>query len=154
MTPSADTYGGWKNHFLRLGRWRDRALTALGDYDGHSFHDANDFVLAYFVWCHSMREWLINSGAISRQRLDWRLHEFVEWEVCRDIANRSRHFELRRKPRDKDWSIRREHDIWAQMEDRPMRHKLFVVSGDRIFEADELVDRTYEMWLHITQQLD
>lgn len=150
---SADTAGGWINHFQRMERWKDRALLALDDHEGYSFNDANDFVLTYFVWCHSMREWLINSQTMSRQKLDFELHQFVEWEMCRDIANRCRHFELKRKPRDKDWSITREYDIWAELDNRPMRHKLHLVSDDRIIDVRELVCRTFEIWEELLQKI-
>lgn len=143
---SADTVGGWQNHFKRLGRWRKRVLTAIEDTERYDFHDVNDFVLAYFIWCHSLREWLINSETIERRSLDRQLGHFAQWAVCRDIANRSRHFHLTRNPRDKDWSISREYDLWAKLENRPERHKLHIVSDDRIYSVEDLIEETYQMW--------
>lgn len=146
MRDSADTYGGWKNHFKRLSRWRDRVEYAYEQPEQHKIHDVLDFILAYFVWCHSLREWAINSKAISRQKLDWLLHEYVEWEICRDIANRQRHFEINRKPRDKDWSVGREYNPF-----NPPEHRINIFSGNRIFEARDLVRRTHQMWDEISR---
>lgn len=148
---SADTIGGWQNHFKRLERWKNRVLESMEDTSKADLHDVNDFVLAYFMWCHSLRDWLIKSETIDKDELDFELSHFVEWPVCRDIANRNRHFKITRNPRDKDWSIGREYDWQAKGENRPERHKLFVVSGDRIFNVDDLVNRTFEMWRQIVK---
>lgn len=146
LKSSADTIGGWQNHFRRLERWKNRVLSSMENTSRADFHDVNDFVLAYFMWCHSLRDWLIQSEVIGSDELDLKLGQFVEWAVCRDIANRNRHFKITRSPRDKDWSISREYDWQASVENRPERHRLFVVSDDRIFMVDDLVNRTFEMW--------
>lgn len=148
---SADNIGGWQNHFKRLERWRKRVLDSMEDTSKSNFHDVNDFVLAYFMWCHSLRDWLIKSEAMDRAELDRELGQFVEWAICRDIANRNRHFKITQNPRDKDWSIHREYDWQAKVENRPERHRLLVVSDDRIFVVDDLVNRTFEMWQKIVK---
>jgi len=143
---SADKTGGWENHFSRLTRWKQRIEKTFENPTEYDFHDVNDYLLTYFVWCHSGREWAINSGVIDQKHLDMLLDRFVEWEICRDIANRQRHFEIDRNPRDKDWSIGREYWPWE-----PERHKLNIFSGDRIFDALDLVQRTHRMWEEISQ---
>lgn len=149
MKSSADRTGGWKNHFARLTRWKQRIEKAFENPTDYDFHDVNDFVLTYFVWCHSGREWLINSGVVRAKFLDMQLSRFVEWEVCRDIANRQRHFEINRKPRDKDWSIGREYNPF-----NPEQHKLNIYSGDRIFDALDLMERSHRMWEEISYSFD
>lgn len=148
---SADTIGGWQNHFNRLERWKGRVLVSMADTSKADFHEVNDFALTYFMWCHSLRDWLIKSETISERELDCELSQHIEWAVCRDIANRSRHFKITRNPRDADWSISREYDVWAKAENRPERHILNVFSDDRIFRVDDLVNRTFEMWKSIVK---
>ena len=151
---SADTVRTWQNHFKRMDRWKVRVIEAASSYEDTDFHDVFDFVLAYFVWCHSMREWLINSKAIDKNKLDTELAKYEEWPLCRDIANRSRHFELRMNPKDKDWSIGREYDIFSKMSGQKMRHVLFLVSDDEKYDVVELVGRTQRMWRDIVEGLN
>ena len=153
LNASADTIGGWQNHFARLERWKERVLSAMDDPKTYSFHDANDFALAYFVWCHSLAEWLIESGAVQKTDLHDELNVYPKWAICRDIANRSRHFNLTQNPRDKDWSIGREHDLWAKLEKRPERHVLFLVSGNEKYNVEDFVNSTFQMWKQVIEKL-
>lgn len=152
LISSADTIGGWKNHFKRMERWKERVLDALDDHDGRDIQEVFDFTLAYFLWCHSFREWLINSGTIDKELLNAELSNSTEWKICRDIANRTRHFDLRNNPRDKDWTLAREYDLWAKVEQRPLRHVPFIVSGDQKLDVKELISSTFNMWKGIVDR--
>lgn len=63
--------------------------------------------LAYFVCCHSMRDWLINDGATGESKLIDQLKQYPEWKVVHDLANRTRHLTLNQRLTDKEWSIAR-----------------------------------------------
>lgn len=149
---SADTIGGWQNHFDRMGRWQSRALTAANNPADYDFADATDFVLAYFLWCHSLRDWLLKSG-VPQADLDRELSQYPIWKICRDVANRTRHLKLTMNPNDKDWSIGREYDTWAKHEDRSEKHVLFLVANDRKYRVNDLVHQSYEMWKNILNSL-
>lgn len=103
----ADRVGGWRNHFRRMERWQDRASTALADLPSRSVHDALDFALAYFVWAHSLRKWLLSDGAVESEDLDRSLEGETTWAIVRDLGNRSRHFVIDRNPTDADWMVKR-----------------------------------------------
>jgi hypothetical protein len=92
---SVDTFGGWANHFLRVERWKDRCLGELKKGYGNESRDVADFALSYFVWCHSLREWLIEGQIIKQEALEI-LKQYPEWQICRDIANRCRHYDFLR----------------------------------------------------------
>ncbi|MEM9377571.1 MAG: hypothetical protein AAGA72_15240 [Pseudomonadota bacterium] len=147
---SADTIGGWENHFKRMGRWKERVFAETENLSGN-FHTALDFVLAYFVWAHSMRDWLINSG-VPQNDLDQELRKFDQWTICRDIANRSRHLKLTRNPRDADWSIARELDFVSHLQGRE-EQRMFLVSVDKKYDVRLLVLRTNEMWEEVLVSL-
>lgn len=149
-----DTAGGWPNHLRRIARWRDRTLQVLDDADAYPIEDAADFVLAYFVWCHSLRDWLIKSQVIQRTKLDHLLDLYPCWKPCRDIANRCRHFELTINPVDKYWSMRREYDVWAKADGRSEQHRILIFFDGRIFLAKDLVNQCFEMWSDITGSIE
>jgi len=143
---SADTFGGWANHFLRTERWKDRCLAELTKHYGEESRDVPDFAFAYFVWCHSMREWLIEGSIIKSGDIDKSLALYPEWKICRDIANRCRHYDLKKNPTDKHWSIGREYDPFANERNELPREKWFLIFGEEKFELASVISITFKMW--------
>ncbi|MEM6933844.1 MAG: hypothetical protein AAF526_09690 [Pseudomonadota bacterium] len=125
----------------------------MADYEAYDVADVLDFTLAYFVWCHSMREWVINDGAMSKDELDKKLNEYPVWAICRDIANRCRHFDLNRNPKDKYWSVTGEYDQFHKWTNRKLRHVLNIYSGQDHYHADALVHQTFRMWEEVLEDL-
>jgi hypothetical protein len=113
---SADRAGGWNNQFRRMQRWQDRAKLALADLPNTQFHDALDVALAYFVWCHSMRDWLIKDNAMTRNEVDSQLSNHATWKIVRDLANRSKHLKITCNPADAEWAVSREYDHFAPLD--------------------------------------
>ncbi len=124
-------------------------MSAMADDEACDIHVVFDFALAYFVWCHSLREWVINDGAMPKDKLDVELQQYDVWPVVRDIANRSRHLDLKFNPKDKDWSMKREFDMFGEMTGRTRRHILNLWSGQDHYKVDELVNRSFDMWSSI-----
>ena len=149
---SIDTAGSWQNHLERMKRWRDRSLSRLNTAGPDDVHDVCDFLLAYFVWCHSFREWLIETDSIKQTDLDIQLSKYPEWKICRDIANRCRHYDLIHNPTDKHWSMGREYDIWAKVENRPERLIVFLVFNGEKHNISDLVHSAFRMWQEILNQ--
>lgn len=147
---SADTSGGWTNHYRRMRRWEVRSLKALNDLPSADFHDAVDFSLAYFVWCHSLREWLLNDKVFSQSALDAELAKYEVWPLCRDIANRTRHLELNRNPTDKDWSAYREYDPFAPTIEGRERHISNIMFNGRKWRTSDAITAATAMWEKIT----
>ena len=88
--------------------------------------DIVDLALSYFVWCHSLREWLVRGKVMDAKVLDENLGRYPQWKICRDIANRCRHYDLTTNPSDKHWSIGREYDPFANPENRLPCQKWFL----------------------------
>jgi len=150
---SADTFGGWKNHFQRMERWRQRCLSELKrPYGEEASCDVIDFALSYFVWCHSMCDWLAEGNVVEKNVLNKALWKHPEWKVCRDIANRCRHYNLKDNPTDKDWTIGREFDPFATHENALPREKIFLIFRDEKLELVPLLNNTYKMWKSILSE--
>jgi hypothetical protein len=132
-----------------MERWKQRCLTELEKPYGEESRDVVDFALSYFVWCHSLREWLIEGAAIEAKALDQNLARYPEWKICRDIANRCRHYDLTKNPSDKHWSMGREYDPFANPRNRLPREKWFLIFGEEKHELASVVSSTFKMWTDI-----
>ena len=110
---SADSLLGWISHYQRMKRWEQRAQSVAVREIVTQTPETVDFALAYFIWAHSFREWLLESGALPKDALDSYLSTKGEWNLCRDLANRCRHYDLTRSPKDNDFVISYRIDIGA-----------------------------------------
>ncbi|WP_233425639.1 hypothetical protein [Paraburkholderia kururiensis] len=89
-----------------MRRWRDRVRAT--DVE-HSSADLLDFLIAFFVVCFHLRDWLKDSG-VDAERLTALFRANVERRVCRDIANGFKHSRLDREPfHDPTFSVVRGH---------------------------------------------
>jgi hypothetical protein len=151
---SADTTGGWQNHYQRMLRWETRSIQALEDLPRTSFHDAIDYSLAYFLWSHSLYEWLHESGAISKAALNRTLESYEIWPLCRDVANRVRHFDLNRSPTDRDWALLREYlPFETQLEDRE-KHSANLFFNGKKYRVTNAIRASSKMWLDVISSLN
>lgn len=150
---SADTNDGWHNHYRRVRRWEKRSLDALRNLPESDFHEAIDFSLAYFLWCHSLAEWLHEDGAIDKAELSKKLNSYPVWPLCRDIANRVRHFDLRNKPTDKDWSAFREYLPFDSQIAGKERHVANIMFDGRKWRITEAISEASKMWDEIIHDL-
>lgn len=108
---SADNILSWRSQHRRMLRWLERLRSISAKAD---FQDRVDFYLAFFVNCYSLRDWFINSGAISSEEMDSLIQSDESMRLCRDICNRSKHLKLnRRASADADFSIVREYDHFS-----------------------------------------
>lgn len=97
---------GWHGQYRRMLRWRDRVCAVDAE---RSSADQLDFLVAFFVACFHLRDWLQDSG-VDAERLHALFLANVELRVCRDIANGFKHSRLDREPfHDPAFSVVREH---------------------------------------------
>ncbi|PIL42053.1 hypothetical protein CR105_26380 [Massilia eurypsychrophila] len=59
-----------------------------------------DHFFNFCITAHSLRDWIINLQMVERQSVHDRCNQVSELAACRDIANASKHFDLKvdRKP--------------------------------------------------------
>ncbi len=143
---SADRQGGWLNHFKRTKRWEARATAALADLPNTDFYEALDYSLAFFVWSHSLREWLIKDQALSQSTIDTALKAYPEWRVVRDLANRSRHLVITQKPTDSEWAVFREYDPFAPAIEGRERHHVNLFFNGQKWRLSDLIVKSGRMW--------
>lgn len=146
---SADNAQGWLSHYQRTLRWAERAEQLLEGLPETDFHEALDFTLAYFVWCHSLRDWLIKTDAMGKEPLDAELKKYQEWKRVRDLGNRQRHPVLKENAADKDWAIAREYDVFSPAIEGRERHHLNLYFDGKKIRVLPLLRDTRAMWQNI-----
>lgn len=149
---SADNAAGWLSHYRRTLRWAERAEQLLEALPETDFHDALDFTLAYFVWCHSLRDWLIKTGALDENTINAELKKYPEWKRVRDLGNRQRHPVLTQNPTDADWAMAREYDVFSPvLEGRERHHLNLYFDGEKLLVLP-LLRKSRSMWQSILEE--
>lgn len=82
---------GYRGQLERLERWYVRARQAK------EVHEIEDYLYAFFQGCHHLREWLPEQE-FPPQAVSQFLAAHIELQVCRDLANLTKHRELGRPP--------------------------------------------------------
>lgn len=82
---------GYRGQLNGLERWYARTREAK------DLQDIEDYLYAFFQGCHHLREWLPETDFPS-EYVDRFLRENIEMQVCRDLANVTKHRELRQPP--------------------------------------------------------
>lgn len=67
--------------------------------------DELDFLLAFFESAYRLRDWLVETGAVSNVEVDGYVASHIELQLCRDIANGFKHHRLRRPSIDAEFAI-------------------------------------------------
>jgi hypothetical protein len=93
---------GWRGQLARVMRWRERVATAA---NGEPSADEIDFLLAFFESAYHLRDWLVETGAVSNVEVDGYVASHIELQLCRDIANGFKHHSLRRPSIDAEFAI-------------------------------------------------
>jgi hypothetical protein len=93
---------GWRGQLARVTRWRQRVVTAA---NGEPSADEIDFLLAFFESAYHLRDWLVETGAVSNVEVDGYVASHIELQLCRDIANGFKHHSLRRPSIDAEFAI-------------------------------------------------
>jgi hypothetical protein len=93
---------GWRGQLARVSRWRQRVVAAA---NGEPSADELDFLLAFFESAYHLRDWLVETGAVSNVEVDGYVASHIELQLCRDIANGFKHHKLRRPSIDAEFGI-------------------------------------------------
>lgn len=109
-----------------------------------SWSDALDFILAFFVFCYHLRDYVVETGHIKQHDIDALIQANIYMRICRDVCNRIKHHTIRRNPSiDADWSIGREYVPWGERGE-----KFFVIADDKR-DAMDVVRGCVRFWNEI-----
>ncbi|WP_386625101.1 hypothetical protein [Sulfitobacter geojensis] len=149
----------WKQHYKAMKRWKDRAIEAS---QGISKREsvgwlidsttADDFGRAYFIWAHSLRDWLIKSETVEQKKLDDLLFDQDAWKNVRDFANKTKHSIITQNPKDPNWISGMSIDANALLRGE---HGVepYVYIGGRLINFGEAVLEVDKMWECVLAEL-
>lgn len=105
-----------KEQFERIKRWHERFKEIHSGREHTRESDYyQDVVYAFFQNCWSLKDWIINSGALSKEKIEEVekfFHSNMDMKICRDIANGSKHLLIKEPSIDPNISIaRREYSL-------------------------------------------
>ena len=126
--------GGWEAQLSRVKRWYDRASAATDQTDIH------DFLYAFFENAFHLRDWLIDTGAVSGKDLQAFFDSNEEMRLCRDLANSHKHYSLSSKPSQRIPPSEAREWNWDSSV------SLVILSNGRKHDALELAARILRLW--------
>jgi hypothetical protein len=133
---SAENVLSWRSQLDRVKRWSDR-LKEFGRDD--TDQERLDFYLAFFLNCYALRDWFINSNAVSKPDMDGLTQSNEAMRLCRDICNRSKHLTLNRNPStEATFSIGREYTPYA--------NRFFVIALGEKRDLFEIASACVAFW--------
>ena len=132
-----------------ISEWLDGSKnlkkTDPGDFENPGIDEQHDILYACFQNIFSLRDWLHHDGEVSNKLLNAFINENIEMQVCRDIANGTKHFNLSQASIDDDFTIIREYEPFHKiLEVAPNR--IVVLAGGHKFELKELAYRCIQLW--------
>ena len=139
---------GWQGQLARVQRWHSRLKQIATQMSQTKDTELDfDFIYAFFQNCYHLRDWLENSGAISHQKLQDLFRDHYEMQICRDICNGTKHFDLTRPSVDAHFSIGREYVPSNWPSSRPhINQTWFIIAGKTKHDIFELADTCMSHW--------
>lgn len=129
----------WRSQYARMKRWAERTKNLELSSDSNLDTETLDYYLAFFLNCYALRDWFIKSNSVDKDRLDWAISENLSMGLCRDICNRSKHFNLSSPSIDADFSIHREYRGRGQS-------TLVILSNHQRLDLANLVNECQKFW--------
>lgn len=90
---------------------------------------------------------------MDKSELSQRLESYAVWPLCRDVANRVRHFDLRHRPKDKDWAAYREYLPFESHIAGKEKHAANLMFDGRKWLVAEAISEASKMWKEILHDL-
>lgn len=151
--------------FNRVKRWNNilKQIQVSNSSENKTDYQV-DCILAFFINCHHLRDWLEYSKAVSKEKLNELFKNNVELRICRDICNKTKHLSLNRSPSvgSKDTcnklgygvTLHREYNHFALPTDlNPVKNISYVVvAAFEKYNAFELADKCLNLWEDFLKQ--
>lgn len=117
-----------------------------------------DNIYAFFMNCHHLRDWIINSKVLDQKKVDDFRNLHIELKICRDLCNGPKHLKLDHPsigdPSDqnilgKGVTLHKEYVPFGKSSntDLPLENSKYVIIADfKKFDVFKLADKCMELW--------
>jgi len=136
--------GGWQGHLARIARWYQRSSTAAEAYD------QIDFLYAFFESSFALRDWLLDTGTVSKEDVCSLFATHVELRINRDLANSLKHHSITQPSQERPPAILREYAPESPTFGSSCR--LIILSEGEKYDALTLAKRCLEIWREFLNQ--
>jgi hypothetical protein len=145
---SVHKLGEWKGQFERVLRWNERVQGNSPHLRDRAFATEDlDDIFAFFMNCYHLRDWLNNSKVVGQIKLDEFFRNNLEMQVCQDICNGLKHYDLSRPKVDSEFKIGRQFEYTSGLLNKPYGGVgLFVIAGRDKYNLYELAEKCTHLW--------
>ena len=135
---------GWHGQLDRTTRWYERIQALARQKSSYLIElEDLDIVFAFFQNCWHLREWVELSRDIPQEEISTFISSHPELQVCRDIANGTKHFHVTKPSVDPEFSIYME--IVPPYVKGDPRHTWHVIARDK-YDLLELASACMALW--------
>jgi hypothetical protein len=131
--------GGWRAQQDRVRRWHDRVQAAQA-----GSQDQADYLSAFFENAFHLRDWLLDTGAVTPVQIKALFDGHVQMRLCRDLANAHKHFSLKKPSQSEPPSEVREY-VPGNADEGPTI-ALSVVSDWKKHDLTALAGEVLRLW--------
>ena len=141
-------YGGSViKQFERVQRFQNRIHNQ--DRDSTEY---DDDLLSFFMHCHHLKDWVENdqTANITDQEVEALIANNIELQICADLANRSKHLVLKKRPRQDAKIISRSVTIDFNIVASTSEHIIMLKDGSE-YSALDVADKAVDIWRKFLQ---
>ena len=135
---SIEKIQGWRMHYKGVLRWQARVENCYRDGKCIGADDAEDFLLAFFVFCYHLRDFVVETGGISPHEVDTLIQSDRVMKPCRDICNRAKHHSISKNTYGATWSLGREFP--RSSDSMPGLTHFLIAAGEKYYPLDVVRD--------------
>jgi hypothetical protein len=144
-------HGGWLGQLERVRRWHKR-IDRLHNSEAIDSLDSFvlDYVYAFFQNCNQLADWISNDAPDRKAAVERLIRTTPELQICRDIANATKHLDLDRPPKVAGGFA----DGREYVPGDSNGAGFFVIAGGEKYQLFDLVNRCMEAWERFADESD
>ena len=145
---------GWKSQLERVRRWYKR-IEKVGSAKSTNanLEDEHDDVYTFFQNCYYLREWLEKADVVAPNYINDLFKQNIELQICRDICNGTKHFDISRPSVDADFSFGREYVPKSYTNSRPQINETwFLFASGEKYDVFSLAAKCMGLWESFIQK--
>lgn len=146
ILPSVHKHGGWKGQYRRMIRWYEKLKQSNpGNFESSDIFEHHDILYACFQNIFFLKDWLIHDANLTSKAVNDFVNENLELQLCRDICNGTKHFNLNNASVEADFTIIREYNPFhKQLKEQP--YNVIILSDGHKFELKKLASQCIQLW--------
>jgi hypothetical protein len=150
--------------FERVKRYLSRIKNIYEGFscgEGYGKKTLEDDVISFFIHCYHIRDWTIdlNKIGMTATDIDEFINQHVALRICADLANGSKHCELKRRSRTESQPhiVMKTYDsstwLCGDAGQKIIKGKYIILSGEEFYDALELAEECVSLWSNFIEKM-